>query len=160
MNGRQAAAATLTSRWTAKAGAAPATTTDEALMPDIYARPVDHPRGRVLRLHVTADEAARLAALLVGGLRDDGAGGLRCGPLAGEWVEVRFVGRRYRVRRAACGLPSCCCAWQYWPAGRRRPLPPPDWAHAETEDAEGNITGCLCGRLDELDRYWPRQVTR
>lgn len=124
-------------------------------MPDLYARPVDTHRGRAVKITVTAAEFAAVD-VLPGGLRWTHDGRLTCGPLSGEAVLVAHG--RFYVRRASCGLPSCCCALQFWGVRRRKPVPPPDWAHHEHENDEYRIVGCDCGRIDDLDRYWPSEA--
>lgn len=124
-------------------------------MPDLWCRPVDHPAGRLRRLAVTADDLERVQRLRVGGLRTDPSGQLSCGPLSGESALV--ANGRYAVRIGACWLPSCACVPEFWPVGRRRPLPEPAWLHCEDDTLPG---GCLCSRYDaQAARYWPRGAT-
>lgn len=49
--------------------------------------------------------------------------------LSGASCEVLDIAgrRRIRVRWAQCGLGTCACDLQWWPADRPGPVPDPEW---------------------------------
>jgi hypothetical protein len=76
--------------------------------------------------------------------------------LGGESVEVLDLGtrKRWRIRRAQCGMGLCCCDLQAWPADYAGPVPDPDpfdgwpwWLTSEGWDALDVECGRPVGEL-------------